>query len=118
MSRRIGVFLAALAFAAVGHANAQETTQSQGTLEVSIMPRGAMFFTGGSNGPGFDNYQVGGSLAYNFNRIVGVEGEVGDSIGISQSLHFAGNVNCSLAPTGTSSVLARQLFAALTIGPR
>jgi hypothetical protein len=104
MSRRIGVFLAALAIAAAGHANAQETTQSPGTLEVSIMPGGAMFFTGGRNGPGFGNYQVGGSLAYNFNRIVGVEGEVGDSIGVSQSLHFTGNVNCPLAPTGTSGL--------------
>jgi Outer membrane protein beta-barrel domain len=104
MSRRISVFLVALAFAGAGRANAQETPQSPGTLEVSIMPGGAMFFTGGSNGPSFGNYQLGGSVAYNFNRIVGVEGEVGDSIGISQSLHFSGRVSCPFAPANTTPV--------------
>jgi hypothetical protein len=103
MSRRIGVLLAALACAAAGRANAQETPQGPGTLEVSIIPGGAMLFTGGSGGPGFGNYQFGGAVAYNFNRIFGVEGELGDSVGISQALHFTGNVNCPFAPTGASA---------------
>jgi hypothetical protein len=104
MSRRIGMFVAALAFAAAGQANAQETPPGPGTLEVSIIPGGAVFFTGGSNGPSFGNYQLGAAVTYNFDRVIGFEGEVGDSIGISQNLHFTGNVNCPLATASTTGV--------------
>lgn len=103
MIRRIGLFLAVLAFIAAGRANAQEARQGPGTLEVTIIPGGGMFFTGGTNSPSFGNYQIGVAPAYNFNRIVGVEGEIGGSIGISdQNVLFTGPVNCPSLPVGTS----------------
>ncbi len=52
----------------------------------------AAFFTESkdSTGPSFGNYDLGGSVAVNFNRYVGVEGEVGGAIGVSQTLDFSG----------------------------
>lgn len=85
---------------------------------VSVIPGGATFFTQGSNngGPSFGNYGLGGAVAVNFNRVVGVEGEFGGTIGISQSvtgftadvrtpntLNYAGNLVIS-APTHASVV--------------
>jgi opacity protein-like surface antigen len=95
MVRRVGMFLAGFTFAAAGYAHAQDPTQGPGTLEVTIIPGGAMFFTSSNNSPRFGNYLVGGAATYNFNRIIGVEGEVGGSIGISdQSLRNTGLVTC------------------------
>jgi hypothetical protein len=42
--------------------------------------------------PSFGNYDVGGAVAVNVNRYVGIEGEVGGAVGISQDLKFAGAV--------------------------
>jgi Outer membrane protein beta-barrel domain len=93
--RRVGMFLAGFTFAAAGYAHAQVPTQSPGRLEVTIIPGGAMFFTSSNNSPSFGNYLVGGAAVYNFNRIIGVEGEIGGSIGISdQSLQNTSLVTC------------------------
>jgi hypothetical protein len=70
-----------------------------------------------ASAPTFGSYQVGGAVAYNFNRLFALEGEVGSSIGIAQDLDFgyshdirtpdmltySGNLLVSL-PTGTSLV--------------
>ena len=100
------------------HAYAQESTPGPGTVEVTLIPGGATFFTNQGNGSSFGNYNVGAGVTYNFNRIVGVEGEFGSSIGISQNLTdgafrgkqktpntltYTGNIVVS-APTGTSVV--------------
>jgi hypothetical protein len=79
-----------------GRAYAQETNPGPGTVEVTVIPGGAMYFTDHNNGTGFTNYNLGGSLAYNFNRIVGVEGEVAGSLGVSQDLSFGGSLTTGL----------------------
>jgi hypothetical protein len=54
-----------------------------------ILGGGGTFFTAQGTGPRFGNYDVGAGVAYNFSRWVGVEGEVGGTLGISQNLAFA-----------------------------
>ncbi len=51
------------------------------------------FFTEAKDNPrgaSFGNYQLGGSVTANFNRYVGVEGEVSGGIGISQEMQVGG----------------------------
>lgn len=75
-----------------GSAYAQEANAGPGRLEVSIIPAGGVFFTERTqtNEPSFGNYDLGGAVAVNFNRYVGVEGEVSGALGISQNFQFAG----------------------------
>ena len=91
MTRLIGA-LAIITLAGVGSAQAQtpESAPGPGTFEVTIIPGGGTFFTesGENNSPSFGNYDLGGAATVNFNRYVGVEGEVSGLIGISQSLDF------------------------------
>jgi hypothetical protein len=68
---------------------AQESAPGPGKVVISIIPAGATFFTEAKdnpNGPSFGTYDLGGSVAVNFNRYVGIEGEVSGGIGVSQSL--------------------------------
>jgi hypothetical protein len=70
---------------------AQEAARpGPGTFEVTLIPGGATFFTAGKDTaePSFGNYDLGAGATVNFNRFVGVEGEVGGSLGISQGLVF------------------------------
>ena len=92
--------VAVVAFLGVSSAQAQslEAGPGPGKVEVTIIPGGATFFTEASDtdGPSFGNYDLGGSVTYNFNRFVGVEGEVSGLIGVSQSLDFAaGTLNAT-----------------------
>jgi hypothetical protein len=118
MNRSTALLLATLSISGVNRAYAQETTPGPGTVEVTIIPAGATFFTNGNSGSSFGNYTLGGTLTYNINRIIGVEGEVVGSLGIAQDLQlgglsthsktpntlgYTGNVVFSL-PTGSSFV--------------
>ena len=91
MSRWFAV-LALISLVGVDRAQAQTPEQAPGpgTLEVTIIPGGATFFTeaSDSNSPSFGNYDLGGSATVNFNRYVGIEGEVSGLLGVSQSLDF------------------------------
>ena len=91
MSRFFAV-LALISLVGVDRAQAQtrESAPGPGTFEVTIIPGGAAFFTeaSDSNSPSFGNYDLGGSATVNFNRFVGVEGEVSGLLGVSQSLDF------------------------------
>jgi hypothetical protein len=91
---RILVFTAVLAASAAPSAFAQstESTSGPGLVEVTIIPGGGTFFTESKDatGPSFGNYDLGGSVTVNFNRYVGVEGEIGGAIGVPQSLVFGG----------------------------
>ena len=71
-------------------AQTQESAPGPGTFEITIIPGGATFFTeaSDSNSPSFGNYDLGGSATVNFNRYVGIEGEVSGLLGVSQSLDF------------------------------
>ena len=90
MKRLIAVLIASVAVIGVSQARAQEASSGPGTVVVTIIPAGATFFTEGKNtqGPSFGNYDLGGSATVNFNRFIGVEGEVSGLLGVSQSLDF------------------------------
>jgi hypothetical protein len=120
--------LATVALAVPGLAQAQNVPPR---AEVTLIPAGALVFAEDedASAPGFGNYHLGGAVAGNFNRFIGVEGEVGTSIGIAQELGFglpddvrtpelltySGNLVVS-APTGTSVVpYATGGVGALTI---
>jgi hypothetical protein len=93
MTRWIAVLVVAVAgIAGSNRAYAQETAPGPGRVEVSIIPAGGVFFTehAETSEPSFGNYDLGGAVAVNFNRYVGVEGEVSGALGISQDLRFGG----------------------------
>ena len=103
---RMLVFTAVAGLAGASQALAQSTDAAPGpgVVEVTIIPGGGTFFTESkdSSGPSFGNYDLGGSVTVNFNRYVGVEGEVGGAIGISQTLDFGGS---TLADTKSPHLL-------------
>src|ERR1700704_795276 len=99
MIRSTAVLVAVLSIGGVNRLYAQETTPGPGTVEVTVIPGGATFFTGGDRGSSFGNYTLGGALTYNINRIVGVEGEVGGSFSGLDSLQFGDLARSQKAPS-------------------
>jgi hypothetical protein len=87
MTRSIAVFVAGLVLVGANQAAAQG--QAPAKLEITA-GGGALFFTEEDTESDFYNYTMGGALAYNINRFVGIEGEFGAAIGYSQDLQFAG----------------------------
>jgi hypothetical protein len=92
MKRWIAVLFAIVSLAGAGRAFAQEAVPGPGRVEVSIIPGGFAYFTEQKDArePSFGNYDLGAALGVNFNRYVGVEGEVSGAIGVSQSLPIGG----------------------------
>jgi hypothetical protein len=86
MTRTALALFAALALGA-GSAYAQDGAVGAGRFEIGAFPGGAMFFTESGNGnePDFGNYALGGSVTFNVNRWIGVEGEGGGTLGIRQN---------------------------------
>jgi hypothetical protein len=119
MTRWMLALLVLLSVVGTGRAFAQEGPAGAGIVEITLIPGGGVVFTENTDAaaPSFGNYQLGGSVTYNLNRIVGIEGEIGTSLGVSQSLDFGytdsvrtpdmltytGNVVVSV-PTGRSVV--------------
>src|SRR5712675_2898268 len=95
MTRWIAVMLIAVGFAAASPVYAQDAVPGPGAVVVTVIPGGATFFTEGKNtkGPSFGNYDLGAGVEVNFNRYVGVEGEVSGSLGIKQNLQLSGGVS-------------------------
>ncbi|HZR24238.1 MAG TPA: outer membrane beta-barrel protein [Vicinamibacterales bacterium] len=91
----MGFILAAFVLAGSGTAFAQTEHPGPGAVEITIIPGGGTFFTEKGSGPSFGNYTLGGSVTYNFNHLVGVEGEIGGTLGLSQDLQF-GTINGSV----------------------
>ena len=137
MSRWIAGLIAAVGIAGAAPALAQETVPGPGAVVVTIIPGGATFFTEGkdTNGPSFGSYDLGGAVAGNFNRYVGVEGEVSGKLGVSQSLSglafdtrtphmlaYNGNVvvsapiRSSVVPYVTGGVGAMSVFEKADLG--
>jgi len=129
------LFLAGLAVA--GSASAQEARPAEGKVLVTLIPGGATFFTEGkdANGPSFGNYDLGGAVAGNFNRYIGVEGEISGKLGISQDLgaafsdtrtpnllNYSGNVivnapnHSAVTPYATGGVGAMTMFEKASLG--
>ena len=119
MKQWIPVCCAVLLVGATDRASAQEVLAVPAPFEITVIPGGGVVFleSEDASAPSFGSYQLGGAVAYNINRFIGIEGEVAGSLGISQSLDFGyaddvrtpdmltynGNVVVS-APTGTSVV--------------
>lgn len=90
MARKVLTVLAVMVFAVAVSAYAQERGVGPGRVEIGAFPGGGMFFTQSSNKnePAFGNYALGGSVAWNLNRWVGIEGEGGGTIGLRQAFDF------------------------------
>jgi Outer membrane protein beta-barrel domain len=76
---------------------AQETA-GPGKLETTFIPGGAIFFVSANNGPEFGSYHIGETVTLNVNRFVGLEGEVGGALGITQDLRFGGSITSQKTP--------------------
>jgi hypothetical protein len=98
MTRWLAVLLTAVSIGAAGRASAQDMAPGPGTVEVTVIPGGGTFFTSGDKGPSFGSYNLGGALTYNINRIVGIEGEVGGTLGVSQDLQFGSGTSNQKTP--------------------
>ena len=138
MKKYLAVVLVMLSFAAIDRAYAQERPAGPGRAEIAFIPGGAIVFTENedASAPSFGNYNLGGAVAYNVNRFVGIEGEIGSTVGVSQSLDFGysnsvrtpdmltytGNVVVSLptassvVPYVTGGVGGLSLFSRETLG--
>jgi hypothetical protein len=102
MRRQISGWIAGVTMAlAASAAHAQDAGAAwPGRVAVTIIPGGATFFTesGNAKGPSFGNYGLGGAAAVNFNRWVGVEGEVSGALGVTQNLQLAGVTSNQKSP--------------------
>ncbi len=98
MKRSIALLVGAFAIVGAGRVFAQDVAPGPGTVEVTVMPAGGMFFMSKNGAPSFGNYTLGGAVTYNINRIIGVEGEVSGSLGISQDLNFGGLTTNTKSP--------------------
>lgn len=90
-TRWIGTLLLTGALVGGTEAYAQEgAVAGPARAEVTIIPGGATFFTENSDSqaPSFGSYSLGGAFTYNVSRYFGVEGEVGSTLGVSQTLDF------------------------------
>jgi Outer membrane protein beta-barrel domain len=119
MKQWIALCCAVLCVLAADRAWAQEVPPVPPLLEITVIPGGGVLFleSEDASAPSFGSYQLGAAVAYNINRFLGVEGEVGGSLGIEQDLDFgytsnvrtpdmltySGNLVVS-APTGTAVV--------------
>ncbi|MEQ1573247.1 MAG: hypothetical protein ABL993_03285 [Vicinamibacterales bacterium] len=96
------VLVSSLAIGA-GPALAQETA-GPGKVELSVIPGGAVYFSqsDATKEASFFNYDLGGALTVNFRRVA-IEGEVGGSLGLSQTLNFASSsLNSTRTPDTVS----------------
>jgi hypothetical protein len=101
MTRWTAVLLATAALAAASPVRAQEAGPGPARVDVTIIPAGGTFFTESkdTNGPSFGNYGLGAGVTVNFNRYLGVEGEVSGGIGVTQDLVFAGQTTNTKSPS-------------------
>jgi hypothetical protein len=92
MKHLIALVLAVMGIVGTSRAHAQEASPGPGRMEVTIIPAGGVFFTENKDTqePSFGNYDLGASYVVNFNRYVGVEGEVSGALGVSQGFQFNG----------------------------
>ena len=90
MNKWVLVPFVVLSLATADRALAQEGPAGAGLLEITLIPGGGTVFleSTDASAPSFGNYELGGSVTYNINRFLGVEGEVAGSLGLSQSLDF------------------------------
>jgi len=111
MTRWIGVFVAVAAITAAGPVAAQEKGARPGSVEMTIVPGGGLFFVGGSAESRFRNYNVGGSVAFNVNDIIGLEAESNVALGVYHQRLAVGNVSMMEAPPNLVDVNGDVTFS-------
>ena len=92
MTYRIAILAVVVAMAGATHAFAQEagTGSRHRRSQHHSRRRHVLHRREDTQGPSFGNYDLGGSVTVNFNRYVGVEGEVSGALGVTQTLDFNG----------------------------
>lgn len=113
MLRKIAICIGALLLMGASQSDAQELAPGPGTLEVTVIPAGGTFYTSKGSSPKFGDYTYGGAVAYNFNRIIGVEGEASGTAGIAQDLTFNG-VTSNLKTPNTLNYSGNLVVSATT----
>jgi opacity protein-like surface antigen len=113
MKFAIGPLVVMLSLLGTSHAYAQNAMAGPGTVEVALIPGGTTFFTSTDTEPSFANYSLGGSLTYNITRFVGVEGEVGGTLGVSQNLKV-GQVNGTVKTPNIATYSANVILSTPT----
>jgi len=100
MKHWMAMVVVAVGVAGAARANAQEIAAGAGTVDITVIPGGAQFFVEGknTNGPSFANYGLGAGVEVNFNRYVGVEGELSGALGVTQNLQLAGGISNTKTP--------------------
>src|SRR5262245_32498671 len=100
MKRWIAAAAAVIGLAGASQVYAQDVTPGEGVVVVTVIPGGATFFTEGktTKGPSFGNYDLGAGVEVNFNRYIGVEGEVSGALGITQDLQLVGSTANAKTP--------------------
>jgi opacity protein-like surface antigen len=59
-------------------------------FEIGALPVGVVIFTDGDgDAPGFANYALAGTFTFNVSKFIGIEGEFGGTVGVTQDLDFA-----------------------------
>ena len=106
-------FMFTLSLLGATRAYAQAESAGPGTVEINLIPGGATFFTEQGAAPSFGSYSLGGSLAYNITRWIGVEGEAGGNLGVSQSLQF-GAINGSVKTPNMATYAGNLIVSAPT----
>jgi hypothetical protein len=86
MKRSLALFIATIAILGAHRGSAQDAAAGPGTLSVTVIPGGATLFTTlfttNNGAPKFGDYPLGGTVTYTANRVVGIEGQVGSTVGI------------------------------------
>lgn len=107
----ITLTMAASPLAAVP-ARAQSSSTAPPRVEFTLSPGGGIFFTDKPPEPEFGNYRLGGGVTVNLTRVIGVEAEVGSSIGISQQLDFGVGPTIERKTPNTLDYSANLVFSA------
>lgn len=111
MTRWTVVVVVAAAIGAAGPAAAQERGARPGTVEMTIVPGGGLFFAGGSAESRFRNYSVGGSVAFNINDIIGLEADSNVALGVYHQRLAVGSLSVMEAPPNLVDVNGDVTFS-------
>ena len=111
MTRWTVVLIAAASIGAASPVAAQEKGARPGTVEMTVVPGGGLFFVGGSAESRFRNYNVGGSVAFNINDVVGLEAESNVALGVYHQKLAVGALSMTEAPPNLVDVSGDMTFS-------